>query len=165
MRMRQRKKSTRAFIQVILQQSGAQGHDLHRHHPKACYDIPDFYDARHGPAKSFFAKAAVPKVKVPATRMLASLVQERFEDVKTRILVPSGVAARSSDQIDEAAQILRTLKSDVQHCLASPHHSFRFDSEDRTCRVTSWAPADNIRYNEPPAVSEGVQHAIVLTTM
>jgi len=100
----------------------------------------------------------VRKVKVSATQMLASLVEARLEEVKARLLVPGGVAARSSDQSDEAAQILQTLKSDpespVQHCLASPHHSLRFDSADRTCRLMSWAPADNIRYNEAPAVSD-----------
>ena len=98
------------------------------------------------------------QVKVPATQMLDSLVKERLEDVKKHILVPGGVAARSADQIDAAAQILRTLQSDpespVQYCLASSHHSLGFDSAYRTCRLTSWAPADNIGYNEAPAVSD-----------
>jgi len=97
-------------------------------------------------------------VKVSVARMPDSVVEKRAADVIKRIRVPGGVAARSTHQLEAAAQILRTQKPDpgskVLHCMVSPHHSLGFASEDRTVRVTSWAPADNLGYNEAHTVSD-----------
>jgi len=102
--------------------------------------------------------AGVLQVKVPAARMPDSVAKERSEDVIKRIRVAGGVAARSTHQFEAAAQILWTQQSDpgsrVQHCMVSLHHPLGFASEDRTGRVMSWAPADNVCYNEDHTVSD-----------
>ena len=45
-------------------------------------------NAAHGPAKPFFAEAAVPKAKVIFTQMLAGRVEAHVGEVKVRLPVP-----------------------------------------------------------------------------